>query len=67
MKVTDRDMLANPLTKHVAYQFVFDHFMKTGELVLHDRILFRKARKVADFDETDLVSLWCGTHLETLD
>ena len=67
LKVTDRDMLANPLTKHVAYQFVFDHFMKTGELVLQDRMLFRKARKVADFDETDLVSLWCGTHLGQLD
>ena len=66
LKVTDHDMLANPLTKHAVSQFIFDHFMKTGEIVLQDRMLFRKARKVAEFDEHDLSSLWCGP-LQTLD
>ena len=58
VKVTDPDMVANPLTKAVRSQHVFDHFMATGCLEFKDRMLYRTSRQVASLGDVELDSLW---------
>ena len=58
LKITDGDMLANPLTKVVAQQHVFHHFLATGMLEFRDEITYRTSRHVAEFGDHELESLW---------
>ena len=63
LKVTDRDMVANPLTKSVVKQHVFDCLLDHGRLEFQDKVLYRTSRQVADLGDTELDdSFVCPLH-----
>ena len=61
IKVTDHDMAANPLTKPISKQHVFDCLLDDGFLSFHDRIFYRTSREIALLGDAELDSLWCST------
>ena len=58
VNITDRDMVANPLTKQISRQWVFDNLLATGELYFQDTIYYRKSRDLDPMGDCDLDSLW---------
>ena len=66
VNITDRDMVANPLTKHISRQCVFDNLLATGELYFQDAIYYRKSRDLDPMGDCDLDSLW-SKQLHTMD
>jgi hypothetical protein len=58
VKITDRDMVANPLTKQITRQWVFDNLLATGELDFQDTIYYRKSRDIDPMGDCDMDSLW---------
>ena len=61
LKVTDRDMAANPLTKSVARQHVFDCLLDTGRLELQDKVQYRTSRRVGELGDAELDCLLANT------
>ena len=61
LKLTDRDMPANPLTKQIVKQHVFDELIRSGTLEFQDMIEYRKSRRVEDFTEKELEGFWSNT------
>ena len=58
VKVTDHDMLANPLTKACRTQKVFNDFLAYGLLKFDEHMLYRTSRHVASLGDVELESLW---------
>ena len=61
LKVTDHDMAANPLTKPISKQHVFDELLDSGFLSFHDLIFYRTSREIATLGDAEFESLWSSS------
>ena len=59
--ITDRDMLANPLTKSIVKQRAFDQVLDASNLELQDNVQYRCPRDIEMMGDTDLDSLWAAS------